>query len=75
MYRRPHEVLTLDFVHFPYLGYWILDQYVLVDIRSHHELRAAHFLNGAHVVDKLLSAIGGSLEHFHLKPGAWAMEW
>lgn len=67
----PLEVLTLDFVHFPYLEYWILGQYALVDIRSLRELRVAHFLNGAHIVDKLLSAVGGSLEHFHLKPGAW----
>ena len=67
----PLEVLTLDFVHFPYLEYWILGQYALVDIRSLRELRIAHFHNDAHIVDKLLSAVGGSLEHFHLKPGAW----
>jgi len=66
----PLEVLTLDFVSFPYLEYWILGHHALVDIRSIRELRVAHFQD-AQIIEKLLLAVGGSLEHFHLKPGAW----
>ena len=66
----PLEVLTLDFVSFPYLEYWILGHHALVDIRSLRELRVAHF-HDAQIIDKLLFTVGGSLEHFHLKPGAW----
>ncbi|KDR67792.1 hypothetical protein GALMADRAFT_257631 [Galerina marginata CBS 339.88] len=66
----PLEVLTLDFVDFPYLEYWLLGHSSLVDIRSLRELRVAHF-HDAEIIDKLLLAVGGSLEHFHLKPGVW----
>jgi len=66
----PLEVLTLDFVSFPYLEYWILGHHALVDIRSIRELRVAHF-HDAQIIEKLLLTVGGSLEHLHLKPGAW----
>ncbi|KAF9526870.1 hypothetical protein CPB83DRAFT_857133 [Crepidotus variabilis] len=64
------DVLTLDFVTFSYLEYWLLSNNSLVNIRSLRELRVANFYD-ASVVDKLLQAVGGSLEHFHLKPGIW----
>jgi len=64
------EVLTLDFVTFAYLEYWLLGRTAIVSVQSLRELRVAHF-HDAIIVDKLLLAIGGSLEHFHLKPGGW----
>ncbi|KAF8953992.1 hypothetical protein BDZ97DRAFT_1929115 [Flammula alnicola] len=70
VHTTPLEVLTLDFVTFGYLEYWLLGHRSLVDIRSLRELRVAHF-HDAGVIDKLLLAVGGSLEHFHLKPGSW----
>lgn len=66
----PLEVLTLDFVNFAYLEYWLLGRSSLVDIKSLRELRVAHF-HDAEIIKKLLLAVGGSLEHFHLKPGSW----
>jgi len=64
------EVLTLDYVTFGYLEYWLLGPHSLVDISSLRELRVAHFQN-ATAIEKLLLTVGGSLEHFHLKPGSW----
>jgi len=64
------EVLTLDFVTFAYLEYWLLGRTAIISVQSLRELRVAHF-HDAIIVDKLLLAIGSSLEHFHLKPGGW----
>lgn len=64
------EVLTLDYVTVGYLEYWLLGPHSLVDITSLRELRVAHFQN-ATAIEKLLMTVGGSLEHFHLKPGSW----
>ncbi|KAF8802719.1 hypothetical protein BYT27DRAFT_7111750 [Phlegmacium glaucopus] len=64
------EVLTLDYATFGYLEYWFLGPHSLVDITSLRELRVAHFQN-AIAIEKLLLTVGGSLEHFHLKPGSW----
>ncbi|KAF8149395.1 hypothetical protein B0H34DRAFT_733595 [Crassisporium funariophilum] len=64
------EVLTLDFVTFGYLEYWLLGHRALVNISSLRELRIAHFHDAA-IVEKLLLTVGPSLEHFHLKPGSW----
>lgn len=64
------EVLTLDFLSFTYLDYWLLGRNALINVQALRELRVAHF-HDAIIVDKLLSAIGSSLEHFHLKPGSW----
>ena len=65
------EVLTLDFVTFSYLEYWLLARNSLINIQSLRELRVAHF-HDTSIVDKLLMAVGNSLEHFHLKPGSWS---
>lgn len=64
------EVLTLDYVTFGYLEYWLLAPHALVDIRSLRELRVSHFQD-ATAIKKLLLTVEGSLEHFHLKPGYW----
>ncbi|TFK44090.1 hypothetical protein BDQ12DRAFT_672368 [Crucibulum laeve] len=64
------EVLTLDYVYFGYLEYWLLSHRSTVDVTGLRELRVAHFPDPT-VVEKLLLKIGGSLEHFHLKPGSW----
>ncbi|PPR04407.1 hypothetical protein CVT26_004232 [Gymnopilus dilepis] len=68
--RTPLEVLTLDFVNFAYLEYWLLGRAAMVDIRYLRELRVSHF-HDAETIEKLLLAVGGTLEHFHLKPGIW----
>ena len=68
---RPRlEVLTLDYVNFGYLDYWLLSPHSLIDITSLRELRVSHFQD-ATAIEKLLLTVGGSLEHFHLKPGYW----
>lgn len=64
------EVLTLDYVSMGYLGHWLLGQSSLMDLSSLRELRVSHFPD-ASVIKKLLLAVGGALEHFHLKPGTW----
>jgi len=64
------EVLTLDYVTFAYLDYWLLGPHSLLDITSLRELRVSHFQD-ATAIEKLLLAVCGSLEHFHLKPGYW----
>ncbi|KAF9557491.1 hypothetical protein CPC08DRAFT_736735 [Agrocybe pediades] len=69
----PLEVLTLDFVNFAYLEYWLLGRSSLVDIKSLRELRVAHF-HDAEIIRKLLQAVGDSLEHLHLKPGSWNVQ-
>ncbi|KAF8196536.1 hypothetical protein BJ912DRAFT_955551 [Pholiota molesta] len=66
----PLEAVMLDFVTFAYLDHWLLGEHSLVDIRQLRDLRVAHF-HDAHVIEKLLLAVGGSLEYFHLKPGSW----
>ncbi|KAH9484814.1 hypothetical protein JR316_0001716 [Psilocybe cubensis] len=70
--QRPLEVLTLDYVNFAYLEYWLLGRQQLVDIRTLRELRVAHFQE-PHIINRLLRALGGSLEHFHFKPGCWSV--
>jgi hypothetical protein len=64
------EVLTLDYVNFGYLDYWLLSPHSLIDITSLRELRVSHFQD-ATAIEKLLLTVDGSLEHFHLKPGYW----
>ena len=64
------EVLTLDYVTFGYLDYWLLGPHSLLDITSLRELRVSHFQD-ATAIEKLLQTVDGSLEHFHLKPGYW----
>ena len=64
------EVLTLDYVTFGYLDYWLLGSHSLLDITSLRELRVSHFRD-ATAIEKLLLTVGASLEHFHLKPGCW----
>ena len=64
------EVLTLDYVTFGYLDYWLLGPHSLLDISSLRELRVSHFQD-ATAIEKLLLTVAGSLEHFHLKPGYW----
>jgi len=64
------DVLTLDFVIFAHLEYWLLGRHASINVRSLRELRVAHF-HDVLIVDNLLRAIGSSLEHFHLKPGMW----
>lgn len=66
----PLEVLTLDFVTFAHLEYWLLAHPALVDVRCLRELRVANF-HDAQIIKKLLLTVGDSLEHFHLKPGTW----
>lgn len=66
----PLEAVMLDFVTFAHLDHWLLGEHSLVDIRQLRDLRVAHF-HDAHVIEKLLLAVGGSLEYFHLKPGSW----
>ena len=66
----PLEVLTLDFVTFAHLEYWLLAYPALVDVRCLRELRVANF-HDAQIIKKLLLTVGDSLEHFHLKPGTW----
>ncbi|PPQ80192.1 hypothetical protein CVT25_003545 [Psilocybe cyanescens] len=70
--QTPLEVLTLDYVNFAYLEYWLLGHRPLVDIRTLRELRVAHFLD-PHIINRLLHALGGSLERFHFKPGCWSV--
>ncbi|EAU90929.1 hypothetical protein CC1G_02316 [Coprinopsis cinerea okayama7 len=64
------EVLTLDHVTFGYLDYWLFGETPMVDVSSLRELRVSHF-SDLHVIEKLLLAVSGSLEHLHLKPGQW----
>jgi hypothetical protein len=64
------ETLTLDYVTFGYLDYWLFGPHSLLDITSLRELRVSHFQD-ATAIEKLLLTVGGSLEHFHLKPGYW----
>ncbi|KAF8907941.1 hypothetical protein CPB84DRAFT_1768214 [Gymnopilus junonius] len=66
----PLEVLTLDFVSFAYLEYWLLGRAAMVDIRYLRELRVSHF-HDVEIIEKLLLAVGDTLEHLHLKPGIW----
>ena len=66
--RTRLEVLTLDYVTFGYLDYWLLSPHSLIDITSLRELRVSHFID-ATAIEKLLLTVDGSLEHFHLKPG------
>ena len=66
--RTRLEVLTLDYVTFGYLDYWLLSPHSLIDITSLRELRVSHFQDAA-AIEKLLLTVDGSLEHFHLKPG------
>ena len=68
--RTRIEVLTLDYVTFGYLEYWLLSPHSLIDITSLRELRVSHFQD-ATAIEKLLLTVDGSLEHFHLKPGYW----
>ena len=68
--RTRLEVLTLDYVSFGYLDYWLLSPHSLIDITSLRELRVSHFQD-ATAIEKLLLTVDGSLEHFHLKPGYW----
>ena len=68
--RTRLEVLTLDYVTFDYLDYWLLSPHSLIDITSLRELRVSHFQD-ATAIEKLLLTVDGSLEHFHLKPGYW----
>ena len=68
--RTRLEVLTLDYVTFGYLDYWLLSPHSLIDITSLRELRVSHFQD-AIAIEKLLLTVEGSLEHFHLKPGYW----
>lgn len=68
--RTRLEVLTLDYVTFGYLDYWLLSPHSLIDITSLRELRVSHFQD-ATAIEKLLLTVDGSLEHFHLKPGYW----
>ena len=68
--RTRLEVLTLDYVTFGYLDYWLLNPHSLIDITSLRELRVSHFQD-ATAIEKLLLTVNGSLEHFHLKPGYW----
>ena len=68
--RTRLEVLTLDYVTFGYLDYWLLSPHSLIDITSLRELRVSHFQD-ATAIEKLLLTVEGSLEHFHLKPGYW----
>ena len=68
--RTRLEVLTLDYVTFGYLEYWLLSPHSLIDITSLRELRVSHFQD-ATAIEKLLLTVDGSLEHFHLKPGYW----
>lgn len=67
------EVLTLDYVSMGYSGHWLLGQSSLMDLSSLRELRVSHFPD-ASVIEKLLLAVGGALEHFHLKPGTWPVQ-
>lgn len=67
------EVLTLDYVSMGYLGHWLLGQSSPMDLSSLRELRVSHFPD-ASVIKKLLLAVGGALEHFHLKPGTWPVQ-
>jgi len=64
------EVLTLDYVTFGYLDYWLFGPHSLLDIKYLRELRVSHFQD-ATAIEKLLLTVGGSLERFHLKPGYW----
>ncbi|TFK22216.1 hypothetical protein FA15DRAFT_657705 [Coprinopsis marcescibilis] len=64
------DVLTLDFVTFGYLEYWLFGETPMVDVSSLRELRVSHFSDST-VIEKLLLAVGNSLEHLHLKPGLW----
>ncbi|KAF9000414.1 hypothetical protein BDQ17DRAFT_1359569 [Cyathus striatus] len=65
------EVLTLDHVHCGYLEYWLLSPRSVLNVTRLRELRVAHFHHDPLVIERLLQAIGHSLEHFHLKPGSW----
>lgn len=64
------EFLTLDFVEFKNFGYWLLNQRCPLNARTLRELRVAHSQSVA-TTSRLLTSIGGSLEHLHLKPGPW----
>ena len=70
VYPTRLEVLTLDYVTFGYLEYWLLGPHSLIDIKSLRELRVSHFQDAV-AIEKLLMTVDGSLEHFHLKPGYW----
>ncbi|KAK7043116.1 hypothetical protein VNI00_008470 [Paramarasmius palmivorus] len=61
------EFLTLDYVECAYLGDWLLNRPHLVHLNGIHELRIAHSNDKS--VQRLLRAVGGSLQRFHFKPG------
>ncbi|KAF9443191.1 hypothetical protein P691DRAFT_680026 [Macrolepiota fuliginosa MF-IS2] len=64
------EVLTLDYVNFGYLGYWLFAPPSPISFSNLRELRISHSADPL-VVEQILLSIGPSLEHLHLKPGSW----
>ncbi|KAH6906540.1 hypothetical protein BKA70DRAFT_1287952 [Coprinopsis sp. MPI-PUGE-AT-0042] len=64
------DLLTLDYVTFRYLDYWLFGETPMVDVSSLRELRVSHFSN-LDPIERLLGAVSSSLEHLHLKPGQW----
>ncbi|ESK88748.1 hypothetical protein Moror_1265 [Moniliophthora roreri MCA 2997] len=61
------EFLILDYVECAYFGDWLLSRPRLVDLSGLRELRIAHSYDKS--VQRLLRAVGNSLERFHFKPG------
>jgi hypothetical protein len=72
--QRPHlEALTLDYVNFGYLGYWLFapsQSPSPISFANLRELRISHSADPL-VVEQILLSIGVSLEYLHLKPGSW----
>lgn len=67
------EVLTLDYVNFGYLGYWLFapsQSPSPINFSHLRELRISHSADPL-VVEQILLSIGPSLEHLHLKPASW----
>lgn len=67
------EALTLDYVNFGYLGYWLFapsQSPPPISFGNLRELRISHSADPL-VVEQILISIGPSLEHLHLKPGYW----
>lgn len=72
--RQPHlEALSLDYVNFGYLGYWLFapsQSPSPINFATLRELRISRSADPL-VVEQILISIGASLEYLHLKPGSW----
>ncbi|KAJ3573152.1 hypothetical protein NP233_g2614 [Leucocoprinus birnbaumii] len=71
---HPHlEALSLEYVNFGYLGYWLFAPSQSSSPINFAHLRELKISRSADplVVEQILISIGPSLEYLHLKPGTW----